>query len=377
MITPQARKNADGSYSYTVRFRNGINKAGTGPRMTSETFTNKRKAEQFAKWIDAVGVEGALDLLYAGVDIELPTLSQVAEDHFAHLISVEPGTLDKYRSLWKRIWGPRLGHLLVNEVGPDQIGLAFKDLARSYSKKSMENQRGLLSGVMGRAVAKGYIPRNPVQDVRRLPTGQPSRGKDDLRILTVDEFAAVEAACPEHYRPLLRFLWGTGCRYGEAIAVQGQDLRGSNVTIRRALKYSQKRADAKFGPPKNGKKRTVALPPELVDELHALKAQHGAHGLLFQYPSGGMVWHTEFHQGPWTTAIKGIDPKPRIHDLRHSHASHLLARGVPIHIVSERLGHASIEITIRVYGHLMPDAQKVASDAAALAFRSTPKAIDP
>jgi integrase len=55
----------------------------------------------------------------------------------------------------------------------------------------------------------------------------------------------------------------------------------------------------------------------------------------------------------------------RFHDLRHTHASHLLAAGVNVKIVSERLGHASVSFTLDVYGHTMPGQQ--ASAAAAVA----------
>jgi integrase len=59
---------------------------------------------------------------------------------------------------------------------------------------------------------------------------------------------------------------------------------------------------------------------------------------------------------------------PRIHDTRHSHASWLLAAGVPIHVVQIRLGHESITTTVDTYSHLLPDAQIAAAEAAALVF---------
>ena len=66
------------------------------------------------------------------------------------------------------------------------------------------------------------------------------------------------------------------------------------------------------------------------------------------------------------------DPRPRIHDLRHSHASWLLGQGVPIHVVQARLGHENIATTVDTYGHLLPDAQILAANAASLAFGARP-----
>jgi len=55
-------------------------------------------------------------------------------------------------------------------------------------------------------------------------------------------------------------------------------------------------------------------------------------------------------------------PEIRLHDLRHTHATLLLAKGVPVKVVSERLGHASPTITLQVYAHVMPGNQRDAAD---------------
>ena len=68
-----------------------------------------------------------------------------------------------------------------------------------------------------------------------------------------------------------------------------------------------------------------------------------------------------------------LEPRPRIHDLRHSHASILLGAGVPIHVVQVRLGHESIKTTVDTYGHLLPDAQAMAANAASVAFVNRPQ----
>ncbi|MCA0329475.1 MAG: tyrosine-type recombinase/integrase [Actinobacteria bacterium] len=57
-----------------------------------------------------------------------------------------------------------------------------------------------------------------------------------------------------------------------------------------------------------------------------------------------------------------------MHDLRHSHASWLIAAGVPLPVIQRRLGHESIQTTVDVYGHLAPDALEIAAQAATLAL---------
>ena len=118
---------------------------------------------------------------------------------------------------------------------------------------------------------------------------------------------------------------------------------------------------------------------------------------MFTAPRGGPVLHRTFWSRVWVPAVsdhqcqphrdksgpvvdcpdcwEGLEPRPRIHDLRHTHASTLLGAGVPIHIVQLRLGHESIKTTVDTYGHLLPDAQAMAASAASLAFGSQPREI--
>lgn len=367
--------------TYRVRFRHGPSKKDpTKKRMTSETFpgnaAGKKKAQDFADRLAATSPQEALDWLYDSEAVDdVPSLNQLAADHFEHLTGIEDGTRLTYERLWKRTWGALIGDIPANRVAPDDIRKAVNKLGESYSSKSLENQRGLLAGVLTRAVEKGYLPRNPVKGIR-LPRGNEGEAVE-MRILTHEEYAEVEARMDEHYRPLLRFLAGTGARWGEAVAlpVADLDLKAGTVRIRRALKWSPDNK-RKVGATKTKKSnRTVALPKDLIPELRELCKGKKGTDLVFQAKRGGPVLHRTFWSRYWLPAVSHLEPRPRIHDLRHSHASWLLAAGVPIHIVSARLGHESIQTTVDTYGHLLPDAQLVAANAAELAFRSAPRAL--
>lgn len=362
--------------SYRVRFRHGQSKKDPAKRrMTSETFPTKKQADQFAKWLDALGPQGALDQLYAAEQqSDVPSLDNLAADHIEHLTGIERGTRLTYQRLWDRTWSPLIGHLPANTVSQDHIRAAVNKLGATYSRKSLENQRGLLSGVLTRAVEKAYLPKNPVKGIR-LPRGKEGDAVE-MRILTPEEFGSIEERLPDQYRPLVRFLAGTGARWGEAVALTVADMQFPDVRIRRALKWSPDN-QRQVGATKTRKSnRTVTLPPELVAELKALcKGKKGSE-LVFTATRGGQVQHRTFWSRYWLPAVEHLDPRPRIHDLRHSHASWLLARGVPIHIVQARLGHESIQTTVDTYGHLLPDAQVAAANAAQAVFSSsTPRAI--
>jgi integrase len=359
---------------FKVRFRHGVNKAGTAKRQTSELFDTKREAEQFGAWLDALGPQGALDRLYAAEQqADVPTLDQLAADHIRLLTGIERGTRLSYERLWARTWSPLIGRTPANQIGPDQIRAAVNRLGERYSRKSLENQRGLLAGVLTRGVELGHLSKNPAKGIR-LPRGAEAE-RAEMRLLTPAEFAEIEASMVAHYRPLIRFLIGTGVRWGEAVALTVADVALPNVRIRRALKWSPDNVRTVGATKTRKSNRTVVIPVDLHDELRVACAGKAKGDLVFTATRGGSVLHRTFWSRYWLPAVGHLEPRPRIHDLRHSHASWLLAAGVPIHVVQARLGHESIQTTVDTYGHLLPDAQLAASNAASAAFASAPRAL--
>ena len=360
---------------YKVRFRYGVSPKTGRPKQTSETFPTKREAERFAKWLDALGPQGALDQLYeAEQQSEVPTLDVLAGEWIALRPNTTEGTRLNYERLWARTWGPLIGHLPANRLDDDDLARAVMHLGRTYSRKSLENQRGLLSGVVGRAVRKGYLSENLARGMA-LPAGKHGE-RAEMRILTPEEFASVDEKIPEHYRTFVRTLYATGLRWGEAVTLQAQDWRKPNLHVRRALKWSPDN-NRVIGPPKTESgARTVEVTDELHPALDALTAGRAGDDLLFTAPRGGPILHRTFWSRVWLPAVGHLSPRPRLHDLRHSHASLLLARGIPIHVVSRRLGHSKIQVTVDTYGHLLPDAQMLAAQASAFAFAKRPDEIE-
>jgi integrase len=189
-----------------------------------------------------------------------------------------------------------------------------------------------------------------------------------MRILTPDEFAQVIVKVPAHYRTFVRALYATGMRFGEAVALEVQDWRSPNIYIRQALKWSPDNNRVIGEPKTDAGSRTIKVTDELYDELDALAGGRPGGDFLFTAPRGGPILHRTFWSRVWLPAVADLTPRPRIHDLRHSHASLLLARGIPIHVVSRRLGHSKIQVTVDTYGHLLPDAQMLAAQASSFAF---------
>lgn len=391
---------------YKVRFRRG-------GKETSMTFSTKPKAVQFVKWLDALRVEGAVAQQAAAgkrpVESSAPTLDLVAADHIEHLTGVEHGTRVRYSRMWQRTWGPLIGGTRADQLTKDDVARAVNKLGETYAEKSLKNQRGLLSAVCDRLVELGHQRTNPAKGIRLARGNAVGEEPDEMVCLTTDEWALLYDHLDPYYRPLGRFLVGTGCRWGEAVALRvgDVDLEARTVRFTRALKHS---SDGKqhIGVTKTKRsRRTVVLPPELVEDLWGQLEGKAPADLVFTGVRGGMVAHRTFWSDKWRPAIfraqhcaehtdpdcrcgtahpkrctvhEAIPPAcgcdgtlrktPRIHDLRHTHASWLLAAGVPIHVVQARLGHESIQTTVDTYSHLMPDAQVAAASAASLAFGS-------
>lgn len=365
MPKPESHTAKDGRTTYKVRFR-------YRGRQTSETFDTKREANQFAVWLDRLGPQGALEQLAEHEQQKtIPTLNEVAADHIAHLTGITDGTRLSYTRLWARTWAKHLGDLPANRVTSDAVRAAVNALAADYSHKSLQNQRGLLAAVLGRCIEEGHLSKNPAKGIRLSRGDEAERA--EMQILTPQEFAHIVDRVPETYRPLVRFLGATGCRWGEAVALEVRDVALPNVRIRRALKWSPDN-NRTVGPTKTRRSnRTVAVPREMHDELRTACAGKAKSDLVFTAPRGGQVLHRTFWSRVWLPAVTGLDePRPRIHDLRHSHAAWLLAAGVPIHVVQARLGHESIKTTVDTYGGLLPDAQIAAANAAALVFEQRP-----
>lgn len=425
MITPKRHESPrTGAVTWKVQFRGHKKSGGTGT--TSESFTTETKAKQFAGWIDAVGVEGALKLLYDGEQEKTaPTMDEVAGEHFEHLTGIEDGTRLRYESLWNRTWHKHIGSVPANQLTQDHIRKALNSLAEHYSPKSLMNQRGLLSGVCDRCVEKEYLPKSPTRGLR-LPQGKHIELDDDddddheMVCLTLEEWNRLYEHTSDSYKPFVRFLTGTGCRYGEAIVLRVKDFdtAKSLVRIRRALKWSPNGKHT-IGPPKTKQgRRTIVLPPEIMADLPELLKGKQANDLVFTAPRGGMIDHRNFWSKAWRPAIwraqrcdehfeEGcacgsgepgrcrlhakryggtgqpgpcgcpgtLKQTPRIHDLRHTHASWLLSRGVPVHIVSARLGHRKPSVTYDIYTHLLPDAHRLAAEAASLSFSDAAPAV--
>lgn len=371
MPTPKPYTARDGTTTWQVRFRlRGI--------QTSLTFDTETEATTFARDVENRGASRAYDDYVAEEEgADGITMSQWAARYLAAL-TISPGTIDNYRSDWERKWEPHLGHLLLTKVTREDVTAALRTI--KGKPKTVANAWGTLATMMKWAVLDGHIDRNPCMGVK-LPAHEHDE-EEEHRYLTPEEQMQVLEDTSPHFRPLVWMLLGTGMRWSEATAlnVGDVDLTARTVRINKAWKRDRANKTYYIGKPKTKRsKRTISLPNEVVEAVRPLIAGRKRTEFLFTNTRGDYVKHDTFYREHWVKrCTRNIEaPRPRIHDMRHSHVAVLIARRIPLEVIQARLGHEDYRTTINTYGHLLPDLQVAAAAAADAVFASVPKQLAP
>ena len=196
-----------------------------------------------------------------------------------------------------------------------------------------------------------------------------------MPVLTPDEIVLlIGAAETSPYYPAILLALGAGLRRGEALGLRWSDvdLGEGIVTVQRSLEQTTK--GLSFKTPKSRRPRRLVLPQLVVNGLGHHKADQDGHRLLYgpsyqdndlicALPNGEPVKPDSFSRAFrefMDTEVKEVK-RIRYHDLRHTHASVLGSKGIHPKVVSERLGHSSVNITLDLYTHLLPSMQEEAA----------------
>lgn len=377
MATIRERPRSDGDTTYSVLWRD----SDTG-KQTSYPFQSKDEAHRFKRIVEANGNSlNAVERILEKITISGPTVAENMTRHVEMLTRAGPDQIKRYGNAIKNYFGGRLGKLPVAAVEHEDVVLWVKWMqAQAYkgkllSAKTIANHHGLLSASMETAIRLRRRGDNPCKGVQ-LPRDESI--KEKMHFMTAAESLAVVQALPERYQPLMAFLRGTGARFGEATALLGSDfhLDVQQPTVRIEKAWKRDENDRFYvGPPKTKKsRRTISLSPSLVALMRPCIEAAGMEGLVFTTSYGGPVRHSTFYEF-WDSALTklgyaGSGERPRIHDMRHTHASLMLGAGMSPFELSRRLGHESIQTTVDRYSHLVPDAQFRAAEMAEKALEA-------
>ncbi|MEZ2373137.1 tyrosine-type recombinase/integrase [Arthrobacter sp. RCC_34] len=371
------RRRKDGGITYVVTWR----EPGERTESTLSIKDDKARAELNVRLLDANGQSfQAAKSMLAKTSTAGPTVQENLRRHVELLTSAGPDQLKRYGRAIDRYFGGRIGKIPVASADHEDVVLWVKFMqsatykGKPLSAKTIANHHGLLSASMETAVRLRLRADNPCKGIK-LPKDQSTAEK--MRVMTAAESLSVVMAHRERYRVFVACLRATGARFGEVTALfpDDFDLDAPTPTVRIERAWKRDANDRFYlGPPKTRKsRRSVSLPPSFVKDVRALieSTPPGAH--VFRTSYDGPIRHSTFWQF-WDEALDSLHyPKaerPRIHDMRHTHASLMLAGGMNIYELSRRLGHESIQTTIDRYSHLIPDAHFRAAEIAQQALES-------
>src|SRR6266540_293672 len=269
---------------------------------------------------------------------------------------VRPRTREIYRWALEQHLIPRLGRRRLDQISCDDVAALITDMRRQALKGwTITSALRPLSIILAQAARKGRIPVNPMTQLERgeRPKHDDQRPK---RILSLDEMQALlQQADAEQYRALFELLLTSGLRIGEALGLTVADLDAKHSLIR--VEYQLAR-DGNRTPLKTEESiRAIDIPPQLMRRLLDLVTERGAlfnpHALVFasRNESGLMRKVAREALKRAVKAAELAEPQPTLHDLRHSHASMLIAMDFSVVDVQRRLGHRKPDTTLRVYAH--------------------------
>ena len=275
---------------------------------------------------------------------------------------------------------PHIGSVKLQKLSGSQVNALYaklaetgrKDAKSGLSAMTIHHVHACLHKACKDAVRWGRLPKNP------LDAADPPRKKGDgtreMRTWTKEQLKAfLEALKDERLSPLWHTIAMTGMRRGEAIGLRWSDvdLEAGRISVRRALIPNGR--DVVVSEPKTAKgRRVIAIDLGTVDVLKAQAARQldeqgewdeawVERGLVFTQENGGAL-DPESVSRYWRQSVKkAMLPQIRLHDLRHTHATLALQAGIHPKVVSERLGHATVSITLDTYSHAIPAMQEEAA----------------
>lgn len=328
---------------------------------------------------------GHLQDVHAGriTDALAPRLSEFAARWLAHKSTqVRPRTVEIYARTLRLHVADRLGNVRLDRLTANQLRAYYADLASvPLSNRYIAQIHTLLNDICETAVRWDVIARNPVNKV-----DPPRPEVKRFTVWTLQDAQTFLSAASGH-----RFYAGfvlaltTGMRQGEILALRWEDidLDGARIFVRRTASHVGSKLV--YSDPKSRSGiRVVAIPPETVQALrdHRDRQNEQRDDMGSAYVDRDLVL-ARVNGNPVTQAFlraqfmalcerAGV-PVIRFHDLRHTHASLLLQQGVHPKIVSERLGHSKISITLDTYSHVLPGLQEQAANAFGNALFGPPK----
>jgi integrase len=284
---------------------------------------------------------------------------------------VSPRSHERYAEICRKNLVPLLGGLTLPKLQPAHISTAYakalasgrRDGTGGLSARTVTHMHRVLRQALQQALRWQLLARNPADAVK-----PPKVERKQMNVLDTDATAdLIEAA---RGTPLfIPIMLGVRCglRRGEVVALHWRnvDLERGQISVVASAEQTDQGVREKE--PKNGKGRTIVLSATEVEELRSHRVRQAQsllalgvrltddHHVVAREDGQALQPRSLTHAFVKFVRLHGF--QIRLHDLRHSHATHMLAAGIHPKIAQERLGHSSVGITLDLYSHVLPGMQ--------------------
>ncbi len=363
-------KRKDGRWEARISLPNGKRKSFYG-----------RTRQEVAQWLVQVRHDLNKGLLVLD---ERQTVGQYLEGWLETVrMNLRSSSMRRYREHVRRIM-PVLGYVPLVKLSAQQVQMLYAQLlGEGLSSTTVRHLHMVLHRALKDALRLGLVQRN-VTELVNVP-----RVAEYRQTPLTEEQASrlLEVVVGDRFEALYVLALTTGMREGELLALQWGDVDFEQgvIQVRQTLRESAqagKKVYVLAEPKSKTSRRQIALTQIALEALHRHHARQAEErlalgpawdsslDLVFPNTIGRLTW-------PWSLVTRSFKPllkkaglpDIRFHDLRHTAATMLLSRGVPVKVVSEMLGHANISITLQVYGHVLPHMQQAAADVMDTVFR--------
>lgn len=289
-----------------------------------------------------------------------------------------PSTADGYSDMVKAHLIPALGSLPLTALQPSHIQAYYGRMLESgrrdgkggLSAQTVKHHHRVLYEALKHAVKHGLLIRNVTEAV-----DPPRPDSKEMITLDMDDVhTLLDAAHDTPYYMLFYTALYTGLRRSELLGLRWKDvdLDLATLSVVQTLHYVSGKGYIFREPKTKRSRRLVDLSPSLAVLLREHRANHELEkkllgrsvipdDLVFSYPDGTPLPPNSITKA-FHKLVKALGmPGMRLHDLRHTHATLMLRQGVHPKVVSERLGHSSVAITLDTYSHVMPGIQAAAA----------------
>lgn len=284
--------------------------------------------------------------------------------------SLAPKTQSAYRDVIRNHFVPALGSIELMALRPSHIQSLYTRLLDRLSARSVLRYHQVLHAALHQAVRWQLLTRNPADAVE-----PPRPNRREIRAMTPEQARTVMgAADATSLGPFVRLALFTGMRRGELLGLRWSDVDSASIHLQQTAQRIAGQGIVFRQPKTRLSRRSIALSSDAMAVLRQHRVRQAEARFLAgpAYEDRDLVFATGFGTPlepgnilrTWRRIVaRAGQPGLRIHDLRHGHATLMLGQGVHPKIVSERLGHASINITLDTYSHVLPGLQAAAAEA--------------